>query len=233
MRRMCNECYLRSSVEKWRQRLDSMIIKKKGNFLDDEIIALNQYVGDLVAECIDCNAFKFYKAGRRNTVVGNKQRDVYYYGDYNLFINLYNYIEEGIRNSEKVHISIQKNLYKKLKNLLIINGISIEKVQFICIEDMKKIIRNKSNSISFSEEIKMIENKGYDKNRWIIQSSLQKYFLQQEDYWNRYNEKFNSSILCVHDASLYIHKNVHLELGRELLNKYQYHSKKDNYQVGI
>jgi hypothetical protein len=146
---------------------------------------------------------------------------------------LYNYIEEGIRNSEKVHISIQKNLYKKLKNLLIINGISIEKVQFICIEDMKKIIRKKSNSISFSEEIKMSENKGYNKNRWIIQSSLQKYFLQQEDYWNRYNEKFNSSILCVHDASLYIHKNVHLELGRELLNKYQYHSKKDNYQVGI
>ncbi len=233
MREMCNECYLKSRVEKWRQRLDTMIIKKKGNFLDDEIIALNQYVGDLIAECIDCNAFEFYKVGRRNTVVDNKQRDVYYYGDYNLFINLYNYIEEGIRNNEEVYISIQKNLHKKLKSLLIINGISIEKVQFICIEDMKKIIRNKSNAISFSEAIKLSGNNGYEKNRWIIQSSLQKYFLQQEDFWNRYKEKFNSSILCVHDAFLYIHKNTHLELRRELLNKYQYHSKKENYQVGI
>ncbi|NRT34667.1 hypothetical protein [Clostridium beijerinckii] len=233
MREMCNECYLRSSVEKWRQRLDIMIIKKKGNFLDDEIIAFNQYVGDLIAECIDCNAFKFYKAGRRNTIVGNKQRDLYYYGECNLFINLYDYIEEGIRNNEKVYISIQKNLYKKLKSLLMINGISIEKVQFICIEDMKRIIRNKSSSISFSEEIKLGGNKGHEKNRWIIQSSLQKYFLQQEDYWNRYNEKFNSSILCVHDASPYIHKNTPLESGHELLNKYQYHSKKEIYQVGI
>ncbi len=221
MRVLCNNCGLRCHIKGWKERLDDLLIKKQNNLLDDEVICLSQSIDDLISDCIFCNTSNLYSSNRRDT--GEKDSILYYYGEQHLIVNLYNYIEEGIRNKENIYISVEKNLYKKLENHLIINRIPMEKFKFACLKDMKLMIENKEESIKLEEE----------KSRWIVQPSLQKHFLYAESTLNKHIKDLNLDILYIYDAYEYIHRNIKSELSFKLLEKGQYSLKRESHELWI
>ncbi|WP_026889319.1 hypothetical protein [Clostridium beijerinckii] len=221
MRVLCNNCGLRCHIKGWKGRLDDLLIKKQNNLLDDEVICLSRSIDNLISDCIFCNTSNLYRSNRRDT--GEKDSILYYYGEQHLIVNLYNYIEEGIRNKENIYISVDKNLYKKLENHLIINRIAMEKFKFACLKDMKFVIENKGESIKIEEE----------KSRWIVQPSLQKHFLYAESTLNKHTKDLDLDILYIYDAYEYIHRNIKSELSFKLLEKGQYSLKRESHELWI
>ena len=221
MRVLCNNCGLKCHIKEWKERLDDLLAKKQNNLLDDEVICLSQSIDDLISDCIFCNTSNLYSSNRRNT--GERDSILYYYGEQHLIVNLYNYIEEGIRSKENIYISVEKNLYKRLENYLIINRIPTEKFKFMCLKDIKSMIENNDKSIKLREE----------KSRWIVQPSLQKHFLYAESTLNNHTKDLDLDILYVYDAYEHIHRNAKSELSSKLLGKCQYSLKRESHELWV
>lgn len=209
---LCDNCNLGYRIEEYREKLNNIIVQKNYNLLDDEVINLSQLLDDLVYKCVSCNR-KINELSKLNLKnVFGTHAILYYYGEQHLFVSLYFYIKEGIKNNEFIYVSIEENLYNRLIDFLKINKISTEHVKF---KPVGELIRSnkKSGVPGLKETISSIlwDNNKYNGVRWIgqpayaIEAASQKDFLDMERNLNELVKNMNAAILCVYDTYDYMH----------------------------
>lgn len=214
---LCDNCNLDYNIEEYRCRLNNIIVKKKYNLLDDEVINLSQLLDDLVYKCILCEKNLNFKSNLKINLkdIFGIHSTFYYYGQEHLFTNMYFYITEGIKNNELIYVSMQENLYNELINFLRINYVPIEHIKFRPVKEL--IMSNKHGElIQLKEKINSIcledEVKKYNGVRWIgqptyaIQTTSQDDFLNWEINLSKALINTNASLLCIYDAYDYMHE---------------------------
>lgn len=213
---LCNNCSINCSIEKHRDKLDKIISEKNHNLLDEEVIKSSQFLDNLVYKCTFCNRNMncLSKLNERNISETNKE--LYYYGDEHLFNIIYLYIQEGIKNNELIHISMEENLYGKLLDFLRLNKVPIKHVKF---KAEKKLMTDKIQSglNELKERVNSIlSHKNHDKytrsrlnseTRYVIQSTSQKDFLDVEVKINELIKNKKSPLICLCDAYNYMSEN--------------------------
>lgn len=138
----------------------------------------------------------------------------YYYGEQHLFVNLYFYISEGIKNNELIYVSMEEELYNKLLDFLKTNKIPIENIKFRPVKDL--ILGHKKGGLNGLKEtaIRILENSNIEKYtglRWIgqpsfaIEGTSQKDFLDMEVELNKFINNMNAALLCVYDVYDYMY----------------------------
>lgn len=212
MKILCENCNLRYDIEQHREKLNNIIVQKNFNLLDDEVIHLSQLLDELVYKCVACNKNinNLSKLNLKN--VFGTHATLYYYGEQHLFVSLYFYIKEGLKNNEFIYISIEERLYYRLIEFLKINKISDEHIKFKPVGEL--IYSNKkSDLLGLKETLSsiLLDNNKYNGIRWIgqptyaIEATSQKDFLDMEINLNELVKNMNVAILCVYDAYDYMH----------------------------
>lgn len=224
----CNNCDLNYSIESYKEKLNNLIIDKKQNLLDDEVIRLSELIDELVYKCVFCkNKLKVIPSlelGLKN--IFGTHSTFYYYGNEHLFTSMYSYILEGIKNNEMVYISMEESIYSKLLQFLIRNNVPAQHIKFRPVKEL--IISNKSGDLKeLKKKINEIslENKvkNYNGIRWIgqptyaIQTTSQKDFLDWEINLSKALNNTNVSLICIYDAYDYMHEEKFI--NKEVINK--------------
>ncbi|MFA6939829.1 MAG: MEDS domain-containing protein [Clostridiaceae bacterium] len=215
MKSFCDNCSLSSDIEKHRIMLNNLIDKKNCNLLDEEIVSLSQTLDNLVYKCVLCDKslIDLPKLNLKN--IFGTHSTLYYYGKQHLFVNLYFYINEGIKNNEIVYISMQESLYEKLIAFLECYGILVENIKFRQV--MELILSNKEGGlIKLKEKISNVlsedDMKKYSGIRWIgqpsyaIKTTSEKDFLDWEINLSEAMKNTKASLICVYDAYDCMHK---------------------------
>lgn len=215
MNLLCESCNLKEQMEKYRSKLNDLVLEENHRLIDEDIVKLSQSLDILVYECIFCNkninnTFKV----NLNNIFGTHST-FYYYGYQHLFNSMYFYINQGINNNELIYISMEKNLYSKLLEFLKVNNISVEHIKF---RPVKELIDSNTRGglIELKEKISNIclehEVKKYKGIRWIgqptyaIQTTSQEAFLNWEINLSEVLKDTNVSLICIYDAYDYMNK---------------------------
>nr|WP_278331810.1 MEDS domain-containing protein [Clostridium magnum] len=138
----------------------------------------------------------------------------YYYGIEHLFINLLPYIKHGVENDEIITVSLDKDIFDKLMELLDIHGINKSRVIFFPVKSM--VIANNKNGIDGLKQLiltllKEAESNNYKGARIIGQPSFaigetsKEDFLKLEEVLRYAFIGMKASGLCIYDAFDYIH----------------------------
>lgn len=233
MNSFCNTCILGNNIEKQRISLNNLVVEKKYNLLDGEIISLSQLLDNLVYECVICkkDLNHFSKIDLKN--IFGTHSTFYYYGQQHLFTSMYVYINEGIKNNEFIYISMVKSLYEKLISFLKIKGVYVENIKFNPVKELidfnnlggSSLLKEKINNILSEEEVK-----NFSGIRWIgqptfaIQTTSQKDFLDFEINLSESLENTKASLLCIYDAYDYMHEGEFINevVIKESLNTHSY-----------
>jgi hypothetical protein len=195
--------------------LNSLILEKTQNLLNEEIINLSQSLDILVYKCIFCNKNlnDIFKLNLRN--IFGTHSCFYYYGYQHLFNSMYFYITEGINNNELIYIFMEENIYDKLIVFLKINNVSVEHIKFRHVKDLIESntqgrltqLKEKINNVCLENEVKE-----YNGIRWIgqstyaIQTTSQESFLDWETNLSEALKNTNASLLCIYDTYDYMNK---------------------------
>ncbi|MDR3596695.1 Spo0E family sporulation regulatory protein-aspartic acid phosphatase [Clostridium sp.] len=218
MRVLCDNCNLNCHIEKYKERLDNIIIRKNYNLLDNEVISLSQFLDDLIAKCIFCDTNNLHKFNKKNSI---ESEMLYYYGKQHLFLKLYYYISEGIKNDELIYISMEEGLYTKLMETLIINRVPINHIKFKSLEDIT-LRNNEFNVIALKEKVDKLNFNSKNDDiiiRWVIEPryvsevNLKKYFFDTKATFNRYMGNIKSNIMYIYDACEHINKGKNTNLS--------------------
>jgi hypothetical protein len=206
---------LKPDIEKYKVELDSVIVKKNYNLLDEEVIKLSQTLDLLVYECALCNKNiqKIARLDLKN--IFGIHSSFYYYGNQHLFVAMYSYITEGIKNNELVNVYMEEKLYNELLFFLRINNVDVNHIKFRRVEELIKCNRD-GGLTKLKEKIDKIcledEMKKYNGVRWIgqpsyaIQNTSQNDFLDWETNIGEAIKNTNVSLICIYDTYDYIHK---------------------------
>lgn len=218
-----NKCKLDCNIETYKERLDTIIIIKNYNFLDDEVIELSQFIDQLIYDCILGDANDIYNFKKKSSP--EPCEILYYYGKQYLFLNLYYYISEGIRNDELIYISMKEDIYDQLIEELKINRLPVKDVKLKNL-DLKVRRKNEYSSMNFKENVNTIflyDKKKYKGIRWVIDplnntdSILKKYLMDLETLLNKYNENSELNILSIYDVYEYMYK--YKIINNKLMNR--------------
>ncbi len=213
MRVSCKGCQLKCNLEQNRKTLINLI-SEKNNLLDAIVVKQSQVLDHFIVECANCN--KRISDGHKEALhdIFGMHSTFYYYGLEHLFINLLPYIRYGVENNELVTVSLSKDIYDKLMELLDIYGIDKFRVIFFPVKDM--VIANKENGIDglrrlLSTLLKEVESNDYKGARVIGQPSFaigetsKEDFLKLEEVLTKAFVDMKASGLCIYDAFDYIH----------------------------
>lgn len=217
MRFICDNCNLSHEVEEYREKLEDAIIQKKYRLLDEEVIHLSQFLDDIVYKCVICEMRlkETSKAQRSLNNIFGTHSTFYYYGNQHLFINMYFYIIEGLKNNELIYLFMEESIYNKLLDFLRSNNVSLEHVKF---KNVKELIEGNRDSglDGLKEEIQKIglddEVQKYSGIRWIgqpscaIRNNSEREFLDFEKNLTESLCNVNASLLCIYDAYDYMHE---------------------------
>ncbi|AQR94938.1 MULTISPECIES: MEDS domain-containing protein [Clostridium] len=209
MRILCDDCNTNCNIEKYKERLENIIVKTNYNLLDDEVIYLSQFLDDMIANCVFCETNNLYKFNKKYTF--KAYEILYYYGKQHLFLNLFYYISEAIKNDKLIYIIMEEELYENLIKTLIINRVNIDNIKLKALEDIilgEDEYRLNETSDLFSSNYK----KKQSGVNWIIEplhitnTSVQKYILDLKVTINKFMKNSKSSILYVYDAYECMHE---------------------------
>ncbi|MCY6354736.1 MEDS domain-containing protein [Clostridium sp. ZS2-4] len=237
MRFLCDNCDLNYSIEEHRNRLNNLIVEKKQNLLDDEVINLSQLLDDLVYKCVFCNRNITYLSKLNLKNIFGTHTTFYYYGEQHLFVNMYFYINEGIKNNELIYLFMEESIYNKLLAFLKINNVPVEHIKFKTVKELIKSnrqgglneLKEQINNIGLDNEVKK-----YSGIRWIgqpsyaIQTNSQNDFLAFEKNLSKALNNTNASLLCIYDAYDYMHESkfINETVIKESLDTHNYILKK-------
>lgn len=217
MRFICDNCNLGCEVEEYRERLESTMVRKKYRLLDDEVIRLSQFLDDLVYKCVICE-MRLKEISKSQISLNNifgTHATFYYYGNQHLFINMYFYILEGIKNNELIYLFMEEIIYNELLEFLKSNNVSLEHIKF---KNVRELIKgNREHGLKgLKEEIQKIglddEVQKYSGIRWIgqpscaIRNNSEREFLEFEKNLTEALCNVNASLLCIYDAYDYMHE---------------------------
>ena len=221
MKKICDNCKINTRIKEYKEKLNNTIEKRNGNLLDDEVVLSSQFLDNFVYKCVHCNKNMKHLSKLNLRDVFGTHTTFYYYGDQHLLVNLYFYINEGIKNNELIYVSMEEDLYNKLLNFLTINNVSTENIKFKNVKEL--ILGHKKGGFNGLVETAMsiLENSNiqkYNGLRWIGQPSFaikgtsEDDFLHMEEDLNKFIKNMNAALLCVYDAYDYINKG-------EIINK--------------
>lgn len=217
MRFICDNCNLGCEVEKYREKLEAIMVRKKYRLLDDEVIKTSQFLDELVYKCVICEMRlkEISKEERSLSNILGTHSTFYYYGNQHLFINMYFYIIEGIKNNELIYLFMEEVIYNELLEFLKSNNLSLEHIKF---KNVRKLIKgNREDGLGgLKEEIRKIglddEVQKYSGIRWIgqpscaIRNNSEREFLEFEKNLTEALCNVNASLLCIYDAYDYMHE---------------------------
>lgn len=235
MRFTCDNCNLNYNIEQYREKLNNLIVKKNYNLLEEEVIQLSQSLDELVHKCIFCETNLNKTSNLKITLknIFGTHSVFYYYGEQHLFINMYFYIIEGIKNNELIYLFMEESIYNKLLDFLKVNNVSLEHIKFKSVKEL--IIGNRDEGLDGLQE--QLNNISLDKEvmrysgiRWIGQPSYAIHIISQEDFLDfeknisKSLENTNASLLCIYDAYDYMHnsKFINKIIIKESLNTHSY-----------
>lgn len=235
MKKFCKECSLNASIEDEKKILDSIIVKKNHNLLDDSIIQLSQYIDKMIYRCVKCKS-KLINTDNKKIPLDNifgTHSTFYYYGEQHLFVNMYNYIKEGIKNNELIYLFVKEDIYDNLMEFLKANNVCTDNIQF---KNVKALIQGnrKGGLEALKKEIYNIalqeDVKKYNGIRWIGQPSYaielnsENDFLRFEENLDEALKNTNASLLCIYDIYDYMHngKFINEEVIKESLDTHSY-----------
>ncbi|MEJ8554705.1 MEDS domain-containing protein [Tepidibacter sp. Z1-5] len=207
------DCYdLEKEIELTRQKLNSIIVEKNENLLDQEVIKLSEELDELIVK------FQYIKSIQDTCLMNLKNimgthSTFYYYGKDHLFANMIQYIKIGIDNNEVIYIYMKPELYKDLKKYLKNFGIYDKHLKLQSIKQLIDInktggVKKLKEKVEFvvEEEIKQ----GYSGIRWIgqptyaIEQNSKKDFLDMESNLTEGLRHTKASLLCIYDYYDYI-----------------------------
>ncbi|AGF56711.1 hypothetical protein Cspa_c29500 [Clostridium saccharoperbutylacetonicum N1-4(HMT)] len=208
MRVLCKRCGLNCHLDEYKERLDSIMVKKNYNLLNDEVISLSEFLDDLVYNCVYCEEDRPYLKGK----VSNE--NLYYYGNNHLFINLYLYIMDEIRNKKIIYICTEQNVYERLIEILLINRVAIDNVKFKSLQEVT--LENKDlKHVNLEKEVRDFfhhDDKKYNGISWIVDplyirnSTTQKNYFDLNNKIHEYIKNINLNILFIYDAYESMHR---------------------------
>ncbi|HBJ2623289.1 MEDS domain-containing protein [Clostridium botulinum] len=215
MKTLCSNCNIKKRIEEYKEKLDDSIERRCENLLDDEVVILSQFLDNFVYKCVSCNKNIQHLSKLNLKNVFGTHTTFYYYGEQHLLINLYFYINEGIKNNELIYVSMEEELYNKLLDFLKVNKVPTENVKFRAVKEL--ISGHKKGGFNGLVETatNILGNIGIEKYnglRWIgqpsfaIEGTSQKDFLDMEADLNKFIKNMNAALLCVYDAHDYINK---------------------------
>lgn len=134
----------------------------------------------------------------------------YYLSKEHLFMNMYNYIIDAIKNKELIYVYMEPRLYNELKNKLRLSTTARKKIKFYSFKEL--IADSKDDQNSIKENIRKQErlNDKHTGIRWIghptyaIQETSKKEFLEWEERLTKSFKDTNSSMLCIYDFNDYL-----------------------------
>lgn len=140
MKFICDDCNLGHEVEEYRGKLEDIMVRKKYRLLDDEVIRLSQFLDNIVYKCVICEMRlkKILKSQIGLNNIFGTHSTFYYYGNQHLFINMYFYIIEGLKNNELIYLFMEGSIYNELLEFLKSNNVSLEHVKF---KNVKELIK--------------------------------------------------------------------------------------------
>ncbi len=205
---------LENEIELARKKLNSIIIEKNENLLDQEVIKLSEELDELIVK------FQYIKSIQDTCLMNLKNimgthSTFYYYGKDHLFANMIQYIKVGVDNNEVVYISMQPQLYEDLKKYL--NNFGIQDKYLKC-QSIKQLINiNKTGGERcLKEKIEILVEKeikqGYSGIRWIcqptyaIEQTSKNDFLNWEINLSKGLKNTKASLICIYDYCDYIHR---------------------------
>jgi hypothetical protein len=216
---------LEKEIELTRKKLNSIIVEKNENLLDQEVIKLSEELDELIVK------FQYIKSIQDTCLMSLKNikgthSTFYYYGKGHLFANMVQYIKVGIDNNEVIYVSMQPELYEDLRKTLKNFGINDEHLKFESVKQLiyaSKIagVRGLKEKIELliEEEIKQ----GYSGIRWIgqptyaIGQTSKNDFLDWEINLNKGLQNTRASLICIYDYYDYI--NYRKVIDEEIIEK--------------
>ena len=218
----CDNCNLNHIIGQVRERLENIIIEKNHNLLDEQVINISQLLDDLVFKCVFCgkNINNSSELPMNNKLNLKLDPSFQYLENNHFFISIYFYMFEGIKNNQMIYISMDECLYHELLNILNINSIPTEYIQFRSIKEL--IISNKTGGlVGLEEKIKDIsledQVKNYDGIRWIsqptyaIKNTSINDFLDWEMNLNQALKKVDSSLGYIYSNYNYIEEDKYIQ----------------------
>ncbi len=213
MKATCHGCNIKDRLEENRSALIKLVSEKE-NMLDETVVNKSQLLDQYIVECTRCDKRRIDNNKETLEEIFGIHSTFYYYGHEHLLINLLPYIKEGIENNELVTVSLSKDIFDKLMELLDFHGIDRTSVIFFPVKNM--VIANNENGLNgvrqlLSTLLKEIESKKYKGARVIGQPSFaigetsKEDFLKLEEVLTKAFIGMNASGLCVYDAYDYIH----------------------------
>ncbi|GAB6138113.1 MEDS domain-containing protein [Halanaerobaculum tunisiense] len=169
----------------------------------------------------------------------------YYLNKEHLFVNIYNYIIDAIKNKKLIYISMKPELYHELINKTTLSPKFRTKIEF---HSVKKLITDyKKGQNSIKENIKKQEslNNNYTGIRWIgqpsyiIQKTSKKDFLDWEQQLTKSFKETNSSMLCIYNFNDYLENediidekiiNESLKTHSHILNQFRFKKRENLFQ---
>lgn len=162
----CSNCNLNRDLENIKDRLEYTIINENKGLLDDKVINLSQLLDNFIYKCTFCS--KNINCLSNLTINSNCE----HLKNNHLFISLFFYMFEGIKNNQMIFLSMDENLYEDLFNILKINSFPTEHIKFRSVEE---VISSNKNGGLIDLEDKIInisledDLKRYNGYRWINQ----------------------------------------------------------------
>jgi hypothetical protein len=210
---VCKGCNLEDLLEENKKILVNLI-SEKVNMLDDIVVRQSQVLDEFIVECVKCNKRRDECHEENLDDIFGIHSTFYYYGHEHLFINLLPYIKYGVDNNELVTVSLSKDIFDKLMELLDIHGINKSGVIFFPVKSM--VIANNVNGLDglrqlLSTLLKDVEQNNFKGARVIGQPSFaigetsKEDFLKLEEVLNDAFIGMKASGLCIYDAFDYIH----------------------------
>lgn len=209
MKILCNNCNLNCQINKCKEELDILLVKKNNNLLDSEVIYLSELISKLISNCIYCD---------KNNLIKSKGRylyeRLYYYGNRHMLINLYSYISEAVNNKQLIYISINKERYERIIDAFVINRILEDSIIY---KPIKSIDFIKNSIMCSNMKEKVGEFFYYDKNKyngvkWIVDddyikmNTLKNYFFDSKYKAHEFVRNMDINILYILNAYECMHK---------------------------
>lgn len=217
---LCDNCGLNNTIDKYRIKLSDLILEKKLNLVDKEVVRVSQILDELLVECIACKKRTEEVTCLNLDEIWGIHSTFYYYGSQHLFVNLYQYIKQGIENNELVCVSMVDELYNNLLGTLKSEGIDDNVIKFCSVKEL--ILSHKNGGVNnLKKKINSFINeaslKGYSGVRWIGQPTFAMQETSKEDFLNwevdlsEAFENTKASLICIYDAYDYINNKYYID----------------------
>lgn len=136
----------------------------------------------------------------------------YYYGAEHLAINIYDYVNKGIKKNELVYLCVEPEIYKTIFKYLQKHNNQIEILNIACLINKYNTNDIEELLTSFSSYKELAREKGYSSIRivnqvnYLLSSISQDQFMDFDNLLNKVVEKLNISVMCAYDFDDYLNK---------------------------